>query len=238
MQKIRHDQVVRKIEEFITCGQFEAGERIPPERDLAERFKVSRNTVREAIKALAEKGVLVSRRGAGTFVSQGALACIAHGFTRRHKRLTDIFELRNLLGPQIARLAAKRITPEQVRALKDNVQLQKENLEDRKIQATLDDQFHSQIVQAAGNMVLSELYDALHGALAESRSLELQSYARNVRSMEYHGKLAAALEEHAESKAADIMRKHMQQVEANFEQLVKAQRTEDPLEHEVNRRTS
>ena len=55
--------------------------------------------------------------------------------------LTDIFELRNLLGPQIARLAAKRITPEQVRALKDNVQLQKENLEDRKIQATLDDQF-------------------------------------------------------------------------------------------------
>ena len=62
-----------------------------PERDLAERFKVSRNTVREAIKALAEKGVLVSRRGAGTFVSQGALACIAHGFTRRHKRADGYF---------------------------------------------------------------------------------------------------------------------------------------------------
>lgn len=242
MQKIRHDQVVRKIEEFIACNQFKAGERILPERDLAEHFQVSRNTVREAIKALAQKGVLVSRRGAGTFVAQGALACIAYGFTRRHKRLTDILELRNLLEPQIARLAARRITPAQVRALKDNLQQQKENLEDTEIQAILDDQFHLQIVQAAGNTVLSELYDALHGALAESRSQELQSYERNVRSMEYHGKLAAALAEHAESKAADIMQEHMQQVEANCEQLVKSQHnrcaTAAPLDHEGSRGTS
>ena len=180
--------------------------------------------------------------GPGTFVAQGALACIAYGFTRRYKRLTDIFELRNLLEPQIARLAARRITPAQVRALKDNLQQQKENLEDKEIQATLDRQFHSQIVQAAGNTVLSELYDALHGALAESRSQELQSYERNVRSMEYHGKLAAALAEHAESKAADIMQEHMQQVEASFEQLVRSQHnrcaTAAPLDHEGSRKTS
>ncbi|WP_161629834.1 FadR/GntR family transcriptional regulator [Desulfogranum japonicum] len=231
MQKIRHDQVVRKIEEFIACGQFKAGERIPPERDLADHFQVSRNTIREAIKALAEKGVLVSRRGAGTFVAQGALACVVYGFTRRHKRLTEIFELRNLLEPQIARLAARRITSEQIEILKGIVQQQRENLEDKTIQAMLDDQFHSLIVQAAGNTVLSELYDALHGALTESRSQELQSYERNVRSMEYHGRLVEALEAHAESQAATIMREHMQQVESNFEQLVRAQHHTDGTEH-------
>ncbi len=242
MQKIRHDQVVRKIEGFIAGGRFKTGERIPPERDLAEYFQVSRNTVREAIKALAEKGVLVSRRGAGTYVAKGALACMVHGFTRRHKRLSEIFELRNLLEPQIARLAARRITPDQVGELKDIVRQQKENLDDKEIQAELDDRFHSLIAEAAGNTVLGELYDALHGALVESRSQELQSYERNVRSMEYHGRLTEALEGHAESQAAGIMREHMQQVESNFEQLVKAQHTtcgaEHPFENEVNRRRS
>jgi len=240
MHNKRHEQLVQKLEEFVGGGQFKTGERIPPERELAEHFQVSRNTVREAIKALAEKGLLVSRRGAGTFVAHEALTCIVHGETRRHKRLTEILELRNLLEPQIARLAARRITLEQIRDLKENLQQQQEHLDDLTIQARLDDQFHYQIVQAAGNTVLKELYDAMYEALAESRSQELQSYERNLRYMEFHGKLVAALEEHAEAKAADIMREHVRQVETTFEQLVQAEQkrcaTEDPLKQDVNRR--
>ncbi len=242
MQKIRHEQIVGKLEKYIADCQFKAGMRIPPERDLAERFQVSRNTVREAIKVLSEKGVLVSRLGAGTFVAEGALACLNYGIVRHYERLGEIFELRNILEPQIARLAAKRITTEQIRSLKDIVNQQKENLDDSEIQAKLDDQFHALVVEASGNSVLREFYGALHEALSESRSQELQSYKRNVLSIKYHGRLIAALERHVESTAADIMREHVQQVEANFEKMVQEQRkrcgTEDPPENTGNGRRS
>jgi GntR family transcriptional repressor for pyruvate dehydrogenase complex len=219
MDNKRHDEIVAMIENLIKSGKLKAGERLPSERYLAETFKVSRNTVREAIKALAEKAVVVSRRGAGTYVAEGALSCMIDGVTRRHLRLQEVFELRKILEPQIAGLAAQRITDETISALEQLVLQQKRALDTGADQVELDERFHRLIVGACGNSVLVDVYETLHDVLAESRIRELQTRERNKRSLESHRKLIRALKKRTPDEAAEIMRQHMLQVERNLENL-------------------
>lgn len=219
MNKKMHDEIVDQIEALIKNGRIKAGDRLPAERDLAEQFEVSRNTIREAIKALAEKAVVVSRRGSGTYVAEGALNCMIDGLTRRTHRLKEIFELRKILEPQIARLAAQRITPVTIAALEEVVQQQHETLATCRNQVELDERFHRLVVQATGNSVLSNVYETLHEVLAESRIRELQSMERNRSSLDHHLQLVRALKKHDPDEAAELMHQHMEQVEKNLDHL-------------------
>lgn len=217
MYNKRHDEIVGLIEDLIKSGKLKAGEKIPPERDLAETFNVSRNTVREAIKALAEKAVLISRRGAGTFVAEGALACMIDGAARRHSRLREIFELRKILEPQIARLAADRITNEVLTKLDEVLAQQQEAFASDRDQVELDECFHRLIARATGNNLLFEVYETLHDVLAKSRVRELQNPERNSRSLEHHIRIVNALRGRAPEGAEEMMRRHMEQVEKNLQ---------------------
>lgn len=217
MYNKRHDTTVGLIEDLIKGGKLKAGERIPPERDLAERFNVSRNTVREAIKALAEKAVLISRRGAGTFVAEGALACMIDGAARRQHRLREIFELRKILEPQIARLAADRITVNDLAALEVVLLQQQKSFAAGRDQVELDERLHRLIARATGNSLLFEVYETLHEVLAESRVRELQNPERNSRSLEHHTRIVNALRGRDPKEAEEMMRRHMEQVEKNLQ---------------------
>jgi len=217
MSTKRHDEIVRLIEELIKSGRLKAGERIPSERQLSGSFKVSRNTVREAIKALTEKAVLQSRRGSGTYVAEGALACMIDGAARRQQRVQEILELRSLLEPQIAALAARRINADELAALEDVVLQQRRAVAGGRDQVGLDELFHRLIARATCNTVLFEVYEALHEVLAESRVRELQSPERNRRSLDHHAGIVEALREHSPAIAAERMRIHMEQVEKNLQ---------------------
>jgi GntR family transcriptional regulator, transcriptional repressor for pyruvate dehydrogenase complex len=215
----RHLEIIRLLEATIRSGSLPPGERLPAERQLAKEYQVSRNTVREAIKALAEKGVLVSRRGAGTYVAPDALGCLVEGAARRHRRLREVFELRKILEPQIAALAAARITQPQVAEIETVLFRQQEAIATGHDQVTLDERFHRLIAEASGNSVLCEVYTTLHGVLAESRVEELQSPERNRASLAHHTAIVAALRERLPERAAELMRSHMEQVERNLEHL-------------------
>lgn len=219
MHNKRHKHIVSMIEDLIASGKLSAGERIPAERDLAEKFGVSRNTVREAIKALSEKAVVVSRRGAGTFVAEGALGCMIDGVTRRRQRLAEIFELRKILEPQLARLAAQRITPSFIAALEETVEEQHQALATGRGQVELDERFHRLVVGATENSVLCDVYEKLHEVLAESRIRELQSPERNMHSLDHHRQLLHALRNHAAEEATELMHRHMEQIEKNLDLL-------------------
>ena len=162
---------------------------------------------------MTEKMVVVSRRGAGTFVAEGALACMIHGAARRRKRLHEIFELRKLLEPQIASLAAQRITASGLLELEEIVASQQAGLESAAHQARLDERFHRTIAKAAENSVLFEVYETLHDLLSESRGRELQSRQRSIQSHAHHGRILAALRNHQPETAAQLMRCHMEEVE-------------------------
>lgn len=207
-----HQNIVNSITSLIKSGDINPGDRLPAERQLAQRYGVSRNTIREAIKVLSENGVVISRRGAGTFVTDSELGDIFNYPLRNIARLKEIFELRKILEPQIAALAASRITADQLNEL-DNLVARQQSATQAVDQALLDEEFHRLIAVAAGNSLLCDLYDKLHELVSESRNEELQSEARSTLSIAHHKAIARALREGKPETASDLMHNHMDEVE-------------------------
>ena len=103
---------------LIRGGSLGHGDRLPSERMLADQFKVSRSSVREALRSLELQGLVVSKRGSGTFINTDdlnwAVALIASTLSSGTDTLRDIFEMRHLLEPQIASLAAQMVNPQEL----------------------------------------------------------------------------------------------------------------------------
>ena len=213
MQAPCHQNIVRTIEKLIRTGGIKPGERLPAERKMAYSYGVSRNTIREAIKVLTENGVVTSRRGAGTFVAADGLGAILDNIEKGRRRLREIFELRRLLEPQIAALAAQRITDAQLDELAGIVDMQQSGTASTALQAELDERFHRLIARAAGNSLLGELYDKLQELVAESRNEELQNRTRSQLSQTHHAQLVTALRQRSPETAASLMHRHMEAVE-------------------------
>src|SRR4030095_11915024 len=125
-----HEEVFSQIHELIKEGRFKARDQLPSERELAETFKVSRTSVREALRALESQGLIVSRTGMCHFVADPAVESLVPPLTRflidEKKALADVFEMRKLIEPQIAALAAERATESDIAPLKRIVATQSE----------------------------------------------------------------------------------------------------------------
>src|SRR4051812_44835412 len=105
----RYEQVVRRLSADIAAGRLASGERLPSERELARALGVGRASVREALAALANQGLLETRPGSGSFVAPGAAAALRGGPELSHDASpSDVLEARALLEPAVARLAASR----------------------------------------------------------------------------------------------------------------------------------
>jgi GntR family transcriptional regulator, transcriptional repressor for pyruvate dehydrogenase complex len=210
--------VQEKLQELISSGEIGLGQRLPSERDLAERFRVSRNSVREAIRGLTEKNVLESRRGDGTYLRGGRedLPALPLGRTLESdaRRLKEIFELRRMLEPQIAALAAGQITKRDLKALKMLVFEQEKRHMCRQDDAELDAAFHLRIAEAANNKLIVEVLRTLDHILAESRSEEVRSEERQRVSMRTHYLIVDALERRDPDAAKEAMIAHLLDVEA------------------------
>ncbi|MFQ9865922.1 MAG: FadR/GntR family transcriptional regulator [Bilophila wadsworthia] len=119
----RHYQKLsERLRQFMAENHFQDGDKLPPERALAESFGVSRNSVREAIHALAERGLLESRHGDGTYVRvpdmEPLRSAILEAVDSEGHLFDEVMEYRRILEPAVAELAALRRTPEQLDRLK------------------------------------------------------------------------------------------------------------------------
>jgi len=211
-----YEEIVDQIQQLIRRGELKAGDKLPPERTLAQTFKVSRNCVREALRALTEKKVLESRRGDGTYIcapdDSALVSYLAQALQVQQNRLRDIFEFRQMLEPQIAALAARHITPEELARLKILVFEQERKNVTGQDSAALDTEFHLQLAEATRNMVLLEVVKLLNGILLETRSESLQSEARRTASVRSHIEIIDALGKHDEDGACRAMQSHLQKV--------------------------
>ena len=215
-----YEEVVNQIHELIREGKLKAGDQLPSERELAETFKVSRASVREALRALETQGLVVSRTGTGTFVAdlpiELLVAPLASLLIKHKKALADIFETRRLIEPRIASLAAERVTDRDIEQMRTILERQREEVSRGATGVEEDAEFHFSIGRATQNQALEKLVSGLMDILSDSREESLQTPGRSQASLESHLKILSAIEEHDTEKARVAMLNHIEQVEQSL----------------------
>ncbi len=151
-----YSEVLRGLRKMIESGEIREGERIPPERVLAERFGVSRTCVREALGALKLSGVIQGRPGAGTYLAKASRV----GIDRSDLLLVEegspfeILESRKIIEPAIAALAARKATAEDIARLVQAMERLHESSGDPESLTAADKQFHLSMAEATHNRIL------------------------------------------------------------------------------------
>jgi GntR family transcriptional regulator, transcriptional repressor for pyruvate dehydrogenase complex len=211
------EQIVQQIEQSITKAELKPGDQLPAERELAQQFGVSRTAVREAIKTLREKGLVEAYSGRGTFVTNGTSQAIRQSLDLLMRiGQTDgsgaLEELRQILEPEIAALAATRVEQQHLATMREAVAVMDHALHDPEeyIEADLD--FHLSLAEAAANPLILSLIDSIVGLLREQRIRVFQVDGGPERGQVHHKQILAAVAARNSEQARQAMRDHLQQI--------------------------
>ena len=215
-QAIRHtrlsEDIVEQIEKLVLNRELQAGAPLPSERDLARELQVSRQALREAMRILAQKGLVQVLPGRGSFVAQpGAnfLNDSLYAYLRLNPHMVrDFMETRLVLETEAAAIAAERATTENLSAIKQAVEDMESNLDtpDRYIDADL--AFHTELARATDNHVILLLITSLRSALRESIRYFASIPEIVSRSTELHQKVYDAVAARQGEAARQAMRAH------------------------------
>jgi GntR family transcriptional repressor for pyruvate dehydrogenase complex len=217
-KKYAYTAIIDRIREMIRNGELKPGDRLPPERRLAESFGVSRNSLRQAFQALVERRILESRQGDGTYLLATIDAtfsgdAIMDALNAQRGFLHDIIEFRGMIEPQIAALAAQRIKPKSIDRLKILVCDQQRALMAGREDDSFDVEFHRLLAAGAGNRVIDQVMTTIQSIVNESRSVWLQSSERRHASVEGHLRIIDALEARDTEAACLAMKNHIAEIE-------------------------
>src|SRR5579863_6389871 len=212
-----YEQIVQQIEESIVKGDLKAGDQLPAERDLALRFGVSRTAVREAVKALREKGLVEAYSGRGTFITDGTSQAIRQSLGLMVKigqpsGSNHLAEMRGILEPEIAALAATRVQDSHLILMREAVALMDRAQEDPEAYIEADLDFHLALAEAADNPLILSLLDSIVGLLREQRMRIFQVEGGPNRGQYHHKRILDAVERRNPEKAREAMRAHLLQV--------------------------
>ena len=212
-----YEQIVQQIEESIVKGELKPGDQLPAERELAQRFGVSRTAVREAVKALREKGLVEAYSGRGTFITDGTTQAVRQSLDLMVKigqpeGSNHLAEVRAILEPEIARLAAVRIQEPELVTMREAVSVMDRagHDPDAYIEADLD--FHLALAEGAANPLILSLLDSIVGLLREQRLRIFRVPGGPERGQVHHKRILEAVEHHDAEKAREAMRAHLSQV--------------------------
>jgi len=215
-EKIFED-IVRQIHRLIKMGRLKAGDKLPPERDLAQAFKVSRASVREAIRVLESAGLVKTHVGNGTYVETGSvenlvkpLAAVVVG---GRESLMEIFAVRKMFEPHLAYLAAEKATADEVSELKRILGRQREKMGNRGLVTEIDYSFHLFLAKMAKSQVFLKLYNTLAELINQTREEFLQEGDRPKKSVEGHEEILLAIEKRDPSLAKKAMAGHLRNIE-------------------------
>ena len=212
-----YQDVADQLRRLIVGGRLRVGERLPPERELAQQLGVSRASLREAVRALAQVGLLESRQGEGTFVREVDLAQLRELFPSllitQSDLIRELLEVRKIWEPAVAFYAAQRATEEDVAALREILRRQEEKARQGLTAIEEDSAFHYTVAAAAGNSIIVRVMDALMELLAKSREQSLQMGGRPHWSLQGHRRLLAAVAAHDSQAARQAALEHIEKVE-------------------------
>ncbi|HEV7665798.1 MAG TPA: FadR/GntR family transcriptional regulator [Chloroflexota bacterium] len=211
-----YEHIVEQIHALIREGRWAPGDQIPPERELAERFQVSRTSVREALRALEMQGIIESKQGGGTFVrtadTEALVPPLAAAILRGQREMAEVLEVRELIEPGIARLAAARASDELVAELESLLERQRQCIEAGRPFIDEDTAFHYTLARAADNHILLRLHNVILDVLRESRQSYLHVADRPQTSLRGHEAILSAVRAHNPEGAYNASLAHISEV--------------------------
>jgi GntR family transcriptional repressor for pyruvate dehydrogenase complex len=210
------EEIADRIRILIMDGTFPAGQRLPSERFLTERFGVSRGSVRDALRMLEMIGLLETRHGQGTFPQEltvdRLVAPLASVVSYRHDLQDELLDVRHMFEPAIARAAAARMTDEDLADLERILDAQRKKLKTGRSAIVEDTAFHAALARSTRNRVVVRIMSTLNDLLVESRRLTLKQKGRPEQSLKGHEDVVAALRARDPDGAARAMDHHIDQI--------------------------
>jgi len=216
------DQVILQIESLIESGEWEVGKKIPAEPILVVELNVSRNTLREGIRALCHAGVLTTKQGDGTYVSSGSTLGVAIQRRIQQSSLLDTLEVRNALEQEAARLSAERRTEQDLEKIRFYQQECSTYTASRDMEGYVgaDLKLHQTIVESTGNQMLIDLYAHITESIQESITIFLRKRFTEELSHDEHYQLVEAI-------AAQDAKEATANVQQFFDELKKVIKMEE-----------
>lgn len=219
-QKI-YEQIVDQIAQLVAEGQLKPGDRLPSERELVERFKVSRASIREAISALEMMGLIEVRSGEGTYIRQvnidSVVAPLAWMLFIEKDTDLELYEARKILEVQAAGLAAERAEEDEINEMFEALEVMRLDLESHRLGEEADHLFHYTIAKATHNKILFRLMntisDTMKKTLQSSRSKLYEDQTTPESLYKEHYSLYEAIKNHDAESAQKLMLNHLVGVE-------------------------
>ncbi len=210
------EQVAKRLLELVRTRNLKPGDMLPTERDLAAMLQVSRPSVREAVRGLQILGVLRARQGSGVFVSSleaaDMLAPWQFLITLNKENVDALYEARVLIDGGIVRMAAERISAENIARLKQMLIVQKDLTGDPLGFRVSDLEFHRTIMEATGNPFLVHTSGSLYILGMEYRRMASETPGVLTQSLVDHRAIVAALEARDPQAAAKAAERHISNV--------------------------
>ena len=209
-----YEQVAGQISSWIGDNGLQAGDRLPPERELAQRLGVSRATLSQALVALEVIGVVEVRHGDGTVVTagHGQSARIVEAIRSHADRLPEIIETRDALETKIASLAAARRTDDDLARMDDALASMEADIEAGGRGVEGDERFHGAVTAASHSLLLARLMGEISDLIRETRLESLGQPGRPQDSLAGHRAIAAAIRAGDPDAAAAAMHDHVAMV--------------------------
>jgi DNA-binding FadR family transcriptional regulator len=224
-------QIAGQIATLIDSGEFAAGSRLPPERELAVLLGVSRTSVREALISLEIAGRVEVRVGTGIFVrahveGRGAVS-VSAGSPDSGPGPFDLLAARALVEGEIAALAARNIGKQQIAALRETIVRMRTHGDDFEQRNAADRAFHVGIAEAAGNealvLTVAHLWDLRRGDLWTKTEQHFHTPALREMTLADHAAIVTALVAGDADAARDAMRRHLSRVAHEFQRSIDAE---------------
>lgn len=210
--------IVAQIKQSIISGVYKPGDKLPSERELLDMFSVSRSSLREALRSLEEMGLVVIKRGSlgGAYVTRRGIRSLAN-ILAEIIRMSDISfselsEVRLIVEPEVARLAAQNRTDQHIEELQHENIVRERAIDEGKIPVVVTIGFHQAIARASQNKMFLLIIDAIAFIFHEEFKTISLSISDHKMILQYHKLLLNSIQKRDEEKAFALMREHIADV--------------------------
>ncbi|MBA4419043.1 MAG: FadR family transcriptional regulator [Syntrophus sp. (in: bacteria)] len=229
----KSEEVGEQLKQSILNGVFRPGDKLPSERDMAEEFQVSRVAIREALRRLENTGFIITRQGVsgGAFITdltfQNLASAFLDLFMAGKMSIPELHEVRHLVEPKVARMAALRVTPEYTRVLKEALERERGTVTTISEEVDRKTRIHYILAEMCGNRVLEALMKSVLG-LSKTIVGAIEPYPVTLHPAGMHEPIVNAVLAEDPEAAASAMERHTIEFGENLIKMEKTFRQKKP----------